>query len=311
MSIPHRKNRNFHKEQKWKYIQESSRIEIPLLAHHGVSKMLLLSKIFLRSLVQLQTKIAYPEEKKYQMIPHFSYAPKPWTKYPIKTRLLRAKEIMQENQDWLGYFFLGGYRNWKSAFIERFNPYSPYYQAWVGCYVIHTPITKNSTRIVGFEENGEPILDELATIGLGDQLAWLHSYGDPKPYVEVVKAEPLPPQNFHPLAQAAFLGEMWTHSDVNLNGSIDWRYNLIFGKPHPRILKTVEPYHDILMRGYYIAWCQPEKRITVISYGAVAAHFETKSGKTISHWDTLNEELKRVIKSLKMLPRKIFFSTIW
>ncbi len=251
---------------------------------------------FLDGLVTLQHKLSYPEEKTSRITLSFLYKPHPWTRHPIKTRLHQAKELMKSTQHWLGYFFLGGYRTPLSRNLARFDPSDICYQAWAGAYLIYS---QDNDRIVGFEDN-EPVIEELASIGIGDQTSWLKSFGDPSPRVKIVRADPLDPKKFHQQAEAAFLGEMWTHSDINPKGAVDWRYHLIFGKPRKDAFELVKPYHDLLLRGYYVAWPIPRYRATIIAYGAAAAWFETRDGRIINYWKHLKHQFRQIIQHIQV-----------
>ncbi len=249
---------------------------------------------FLQGLVSLQHLIRYPEENLSKITVSFRHVPHPWIRFPVKTRLHQAKQLMNSSQHWLGYFFLGGARVPSSRFLSRFNPLDSHYQAWTGTYLIWTP---EKGRCIGFED-GEPILEELATIGVGDQTAWLRSFGDRNPTVQITRADPLNPQEFHPLAKAAFLGEMITHSDVSPQGPRDWRYQIIFGKPPKKIFDLVKPHHEILLRGYYVAFPLPAYNTTIISYGAAVARAELKDGTLISYWNQMKHEFKQIIQQI-------------
>ena len=65
-------------------------------------------------------------------------------------------------------------RTWLSAYSERANPVSPYYQAWVGAYVIE--------RTDGSLPDDVPSLARQVTAL--DQRSWLSAMGDPRPIAE-------------------------------------------------------------------------------------------------------------------------------
>ncbi|MFW9993712.1 MAG: hypothetical protein ACFFD4_16820 [Candidatus Odinarchaeota archaeon] len=214
----------------------------------------------------------------------------------------------EDNQLWLGTFFLGGFENRFSRCIRRFDPCSPYYQAWFGMYLIVNPY-KNGC--VGFDDDSYN-LDELAAIGLGDQNSWLRSYHVQEPLVDVIRAEELDPRDFHPEAKVAFLGEMNTNSDLDRRGSNDWRYNTLFGIPCSSWTEIIEEHHEMLLRGYYVAWNWEDTSTTAIIYGCVTARAEKKDGTVIDNWERLEEELKKMIRGVefRQLPEKTRFSSL-
>lgn len=254
-----------------------------------------LVNVNLSVLTRLQALKTYPEEKKANKKPYFNYLPRSWITLPVKTRLLTAREIMNEEQQlWLGTFFLGGFENRFSRCICRFDPNSPYYQAWFGVYMIVNP---DKSGCIGFD-GGDYDLDELAAVGLGDQNSWLRSYRVEEPLVEVIRADELDPREFHPEAKVAFLGEMMTQSDLDRQGSNDWRYNQLFGKPDPSWTETVDEHHELLLRGYYVAW-NWEETCTIIIYGCVTARAERTDGLVIDNWDRTEKELKKMIRGVE------------
>lgn len=239
----------------------------------------------------------YPEEKETGIKPNFTFNSENWISRPIKTRLLTAKKIMGYNESpWLGYFFLGNYESNFSRCVERFNPYSPYYQAWFGCYIM---VGENSSP--GFE-NGNYDIDKLSKIGIGDQTSWLKSFRVEKPIVEVTRAKELSnPTKFHPKAKVAFLGEMRTNSDLNIKASNDWRYNQLFGLPRKEWLNHVDSHHEIHLKGYYISWPYHKTNTSVIIYGCLIDSMETKTGEKVSYWEEYEQEIKEMIFSTQFI----------
>jgi hypothetical protein len=255
---------------------------------------------FVNANLNVVTKIlsykTYPEEKMANRKPIFTYLPRPWISLPIKTRLHTAREIMNhEDQSWLGIFFLGGFESLTSKCICRFDPSSPYYQAWFGIYMM---IHSRDKECIGFDEYGYNI-DELAAVGIGDQNSWLRSYHLQEPHVEITKAQELDPDDFHPEARVAFLGEMLTHSDFNIRGSNDWRYNHLFGKPRSSWTRMVDEHHEMVLRGYYVAWNWEDTLSTVIIYGCATAKAEKTDGTLIKNWDIMEKELKKMIRGIR------------
>lgn len=238
----------------------------------------------------------YPEEKVTKIRPQFNFQSKKWIPRPIKTRLLTAKKIMGSNSPWIGYFFLANYENKLSRCIERFNPHSPYYQAWFGCYIM---AGKNSPP--GFE-NENYDLDMLSKIGIGDQTSWLKSFRVKDPIVEITNTKVLQnSKKYHPKAEVAFLGEMQTNSDLNINASNDWRYNQLFGLPKKEWIDFVKPHHIINLKGYYISWPNYKTNSSIILYGCLVDSMETKSGEIASYWNDSEKELKNMIYNTKII----------
>ena len=74
----------------------------------------------------------------------------------------------------VNYYLFAKPRTWLNSYSERSNPASPYYQAWVGAYVIK--------RTDGTLPD-DPQSLAWQTTAL-DQRAWLSAMGDPSPLAE-------------------------------------------------------------------------------------------------------------------------------
>ena len=69
------------------------------------------------------------------------------------------------NNHWsVGHILPGNY------YSERFNPESPYYQAWVGMYAVDKDLW-------GFDSKENPSLNKQIELAIKDQNAWLQAYG--------------------------------------------------------------------------------------------------------------------------------------
>src|SRR5579883_1448005 len=75
----------------------------------------------------------------------------------------------------INYYTFAGPHSWLHSYSERSNPRSPYYQAWVGAYVIKGV---NGS----LPADPEALARELTTL---DQRSWLSAMGDPKPLAEL------------------------------------------------------------------------------------------------------------------------------
>lgn len=72
----------------------------------------------------------------------------------------------------VNYFTIGAVANGLST---RFDARSPYYQAWLGGYIVR------------FSKPREWTLNDYFELGVADQKNWMHLYGERTPYVVVQK----------------------------------------------------------------------------------------------------------------------------
>jgi hypothetical protein len=202
------------------------------------------------------------QERKAGVAIAFGHTSSGWTT-PLKNEM---NEIWHPAQvQGVNYYTFGGPRSWFSPYSERSNPRSPYYQAWVGGYVIR--------KADGTLPNDPQLLaSELTNL---DQRSWLEAMGDPQP-VSVLDS----------LTSAGSIlidGSNWplwhgiyrSHSDLSANATSELAQ--IIGMPDQSAWPAgVSPFHDVILEGY-LAWkVQPKENVTVVIY-AVAARYAAQS----------------------------------
>ncbi|HUI62943.1 MAG TPA: hypothetical protein VLX90_22125, partial [Steroidobacteraceae bacterium] len=109
----------------------------------------------------------------------------------------------------VNYYSFAGPRTWLHSYSERSDPRSPFYQAWVGAYVIKG--ADGSTPA-----DPEALARKLTVL---DQRSWLAAMGDPNPLAEIDVMERA--------GEIAIDGRSWplwhfsfrSHSDLSAGGN--------------------------------------------------------------------------------------------
>jgi hypothetical protein len=82
----------------------------------------------------------------------------------------------------IGYYTSGGPKDASTTIWERFNPNSPYYQVFFGCYVIDNFATASEWNKPDLQVSDvQGSIQRLLALGSADQIAWLSGFGDPHP----------------------------------------------------------------------------------------------------------------------------------
>ena len=233
----------------------------------------------------------YDEERIIGAVPCFTVTVPGWMRYPLKIdgqRLWKQWHLRGMN-----YFKIArsGRHNWS----ERFNPASKLYQAWLGVYVVRD--SENVIRY-GFEQGDEPDPERLTLAAVGDQLYWLDKSGHPSPamtprgQITVERTE----QQGH---AAWFLtGSFDTFSDIHGTPTAYRLYDASYGIPDERTWRhLVEPFHPLVLHGFYIAWRWEEHHCTVCIYGA-GVEFDRKDGVHVNTYPLIKDELLRMARGI-------------
>jgi hypothetical protein len=82
----------------------------------------------------------------------------------------------------IGYYTSGGPKDSSTTIWERFNPTSPYYQVFFGCYVIDNFATASEWSNSDLQVSDiQGSIQRLLALGSADQIAWLSGFQDPHP----------------------------------------------------------------------------------------------------------------------------------
>lgn len=188
----------------------------------------------------------------------------------------------------VNYYTFAGPRSVLHSFSERSDPLSPYYQAWVGAYVIRG--ADGSTPA-----DPEALARELTTL---DQRSWLDAMGDPHPLAELDVLK-----NIGTISIDGRSWPLWhityrSHSDL----SSDPRSQLarLVGMPSKSSWPSgLAAFHDVTLDGN-LAWeIDAQRKVMVLVY-EVSASYPGQPTLSDNTRHRLDAELLRMMSSAKL-----------
>jgi hypothetical protein len=165
-------------------------------------------------------------------------------------------------------------QTWLRTYSERSNPISPYYQAWVGAYVI-------KARNGSVPANLESLAWQVTAL---DQRSWLSA--------TLAGSIPIDGRSL-PLSH----GTMRSHSDLSAHPS--GPLATLLGMP-PRSLwpSGVDSFHNVGLDGYFACWVDSQRKVSVVVY-AVAANYAPQTEEPRNSV-RINNEMLGLMKSAKL-----------
>jgi|GEM_PF-1938727 len=250
----------------------------------------------------------YDEDRIIGAVPRFTVTAPGWMRYPLKIDGQRLWK--QWDLGGMNYFKIArsGPHNWS----ERFNPASRFYQAWLGVYIVRDSDPSATLRSAqdacyGFEQGDEPDPERLTLAAVGDQLYWLDKSGHPNPamaprgQIAIERTE----QRGHPAWLLA--GSFDTFSDIHGTPTAYRLYDASYGIPAEKTWRhLVEPFHPLVMHGFYIAWrweancgggIQSRPGCTVCIYAA-GVEFDRQDGVHANTFPLVKDDLLRMAQGI-------------
>lgn len=178
----------------------------------------------------------------------------------------------------VNYFTIGAVKNGLS---ERFNPNSPYYQAWFGGYIVKFAKPQTWTVYNHYE------------LGVSDQKNWLRIYGDTNPYVEIddEKSKEIGVIRINGYSGKLYEGGIWSDTDVGMgNKSVPFLSKKWAGN------SLLTSYQRIYLYGY-IAIVEIAPTIKAVLY-ANGALYTDINGKKHDTFSEIKSELKSLITNV-------------
>ena len=173
----------------------------------------------------------------------------------------------------VNYFTIGAVKNGMSM---RFDPTSPYYQAWLGGYIVRFPEERTWT------------IDEHFELGVADQKNWLQLYGvkNPEVYVDRSSVKYRGLTKISGYKAKVYEGNIWSNTDVGETKPNALKRLLMdggaqfFNTMNPKLnvkgaemipvwkgdVEPLESYQKILLKGYIII-VPINKNTTAMLYG--------------------------------------------
>jgi hypothetical protein len=212
-------------------------------------------------------------------------APPPAWITPMKNQMNDIWDPIKANG--VNYYMFAGPRTWFTSYSERSNPLSPYYQAWVGAYII-------KQRDGSIPADLETLAWQVTAL---DQRSWLSAMGDPKPLANASQATRVGNIQIDGHSRPLWHGTMQSHSDLSDNASGPLP-TLIGMPPKSSWPSGVDSYHDVSLDGYFACWVDPQRKVSVVVYGVAATYTGKLAGKTDP--ELINDEILNLMKSAKL-----------
>lgn len=231
-----------------------------------------------------------PKESTDGIKPLFTYLPDSWVP-PLEQSMDHIWEPLCLRG--MNYFTFGRPKSELTGYAERSNPFSKYYQAWFGVYVI-----KSTAKHFGFESD-EVRIEELGKLAEFDQRAWLKAMNDPQPVAKFVDFG----EKIKVLidGKERFLYEMSLISHSDLTESQDSNLAKMLGMPPKSEWgHELSAYHELTLKGIYGAWYEELYDVTIVIYGCGSV-FKTSSGQVYDHYQKIKEELLALARGIKLV----------
>ncbi len=214
----------------------------------------------------------------------FATPPSVWIT-PMKNQMNGIWEPIKANG--VNYYMFAKPRTWFKRYSERSNPLSPYYQAWVGGYVI-------KARDGSLPADLESLAWQVTAL---DQRSWLSAMGDPGPIAESSPATRVGSITVDGHSLPLWHGIMRSHSDLSAHPAGPLA-TLIGMPPKSSWPSGVDSFHDVSLDGYFACWIDSQRKVSVVVY-AVAANYaaQTQERRNVV---LINDELLRLMKSAKL-----------
>lgn len=216
----------------------------------------------------------------------FPHPPPAWIS-PMKNQMNEIWDPIKA--DGVNYFMFAGPRRLLSTFSERSNPQSPYYQSWVGGYVI-------KRRDDSIPNDLKSWAWQVTTL---DQRSWLSTMGDPSPLAESGSATNSGEIAIDGHKLPLWHGIMRSHSDLS-DHPMGPLATLIGMPPKSSWPEGVVSFHDVTLDGYFVCWPEPMHHVTIVLY-AVSASYAGQPATAQERNNLVNEELLNLMKSAKVV----------
>jgi hypothetical protein len=203
----------------------------------------------------------------------------------MKNQMNGIWEPIKENG--VNYYMFAKPRTWFKGYSERSNPISPYYQAWVGGYVIKATDNSLPTDL-------ESLAWQVTAL---DQRSWLSAMGDPSPIADSSPATRVGSITIDGHSLRLWHGTMRSHSDLSAHPTGPLA-TLIGMPPKSSWPSGVDSFHDVTLDGYFACWVDSQREVSVVVY-AVAASYAAQRQEH-RNVGPINDELLRLMKSAKL-----------
>ena len=214
----------------------------------------------------------------------FAKPPSVWIS-PMKNQMNSVWEPIKANG--VNYYLFAKPQTWFKRYSERSNPASPYYQAWVGGYVI-------KARDGSLPTDLESLAWQVTAL---DQRSWLSAMGDSSPIADWSPATRVGSITIDGHSLPLWHGTMRSHSDLSAHPTGPLA-TLIGMPPKSSWPPGVDSFHEVSLDGYFACWVDSQRKVSVVVY-AVAANYAAQTTQ-YRNSSLINDELLRLMESAKL-----------
>jgi hypothetical protein len=233
-----------------------------------------------------------PEQERIHGVrPVFTHIPGGWSR-PMKQDMNHIWEPLKLKG--MNYFSFGAPSHLFSRYAERSNPFSKFYQAWFGVYVIQA----DTGWIGNTRDNIE--IEELGKLAEFDQRAWLRAMGDTLPlatWTGFIRQDKI---LIDGRLRPSYEGTIVSHSDLSASKT-NRLINLLGMPPRERWEAELIPFHNITLKGIYGGWYSEEYCVVIVYYGC-GSIVTTRSGEKIDHYSEILNDLIQLAEGMKLVP---------
>jgi hypothetical protein len=186
-------------------------------------------------------------------------------------------------------------------YSEFQNPDSPYYQAWLGAYVV---FDSPQRQHFGFDEEGQVVLQEALDVLEADQRLVYHGAGCDKQFPDGHRVQP---RSEFAIDRVDVDGETWWrvagqadtwsvyHRGVSPEGS--WHHPLLYGTVPPLAAHPVEDFHPLTYHGEFWMRYAPEVGATCARF-FIYPEYVDRDGVLVTKGQALVAECRALLRGI-------------
>lgn len=195
--------------------------------------------------------------------------------------------------------------NLSRTYSDFVNPDSPYYQAWVGAYVV---FDGDERRHFGFDDDGQPVKEESLAVLEADQRMVLGGAGCPHTFPDGRRVSPLDEMQ---VARVDSEGEQWwrldgraeTWSAYHRGSAPDGhrRAEAVYGRVPENASHPVDDFHPLTYTGSFWQRYIPEWGATIAKFYICPA-YTTQDGRSVEPQESLVAECEEIVRGTTFRP---------
>ncbi len=181
------------------------------------------------------------------------------------------------------------------------DPTSPYYNAWVGCYVIFDDA---HVTHFGFADDGSPIVETLGAVARSDQRIMLTGSACPHPFrfdLHNVRLTTVRDDDGEWLQVQSEI-ETWSIFHQGRRPGASGHFYLAFGSPPESATFSVDPFHPITYIGTMQARYDARLKATFCKF-CNAARWIDKAGVVHDTEPLIGQQQKEMLRATRIVER--------